>query len=176
MAKARIGYAIALALAVALFLLSRTRQGQAVVAGATDSVMSSIRGVRLNNPLNIELGDPWQGLAPDQPDPRFAKFIGPEYGIRAAARVLMTYRGYGVNTIRKIIDRWNPIADGQPLHYVPQVSAALGLDQNAVIDVRDRATAFALLRAMMREEIGAAGAALVSDDTVHEGLTLAGIA
>lgn len=168
---------LALGAALVLLVLSRTRQGQAALAGATDALMSSVRGLRLNNPFNIERdGDPWAGLAPDQPDPRFAKFVSLPYGIRAAARTLLTYRTYGVDTVREIIDRWNPKADGQPVTYTPNVSGRMGISPDAPIDIRSRATAFALLRAMMPEEIGVAAALLVSDNDVLAGLTLAGIA
>lgn len=168
---------LALGAAGLLWVLSRTRQGQAALASATDALMSSVRGLRLNNPINVERGDPWDGLAPDQPDPRFVKFVSFPYGIRAAARTMLTYRSaYGINTVRKIIDRWNPKADGQPPTYTPNVAAAIGIPADATIDVRSRVTMFAVLRAMMREEIGAAAALLVSDEDVHAGITLAGIA
>lgn len=173
----RTGYIIALAAVLALLVLSRTRTGQSVVAGATDAVMSSIIGIRLNNPLNVERGEPWEGLASDQPHERFAKFVAMKYGIRAAVRILLTYRNkYGISTVEKIINRWNPIADGQPMEYIPNVANALGVLPKATIDVRDRATAFALVRAMIRQEIGTAAALLVSDADVHDGLSLAGIA
>lgn len=167
----------ALGLAALLFVLSRTQRGQATLAGATDSIMSSIIGLRLNNPLNVERGDPWAGLAPDQPDTRFAKFISMPYGIRAAAKTLQTYRSaYGIVSVRAIIDRWNPKKDGQPPEYIPNVATALGVHMDASLDVRHRATAFTLIRAMIRQEIGAAAALAVSDADVHAGLTLAGVA
>jgi hypothetical protein len=167
----------ALGAAVLLFVLSRTRQGQAALASATDAVMSGVIGHELNNPLNIERGQPWDGLAPAQKHARFATFVSLPYGIRAGARLLMNYRQlYGIATVRGIIDRWNPKSDGQPPTYIPNVAAALGISPDATIDVRSRAVAFPLVRAMIRQEIGAAAALLVSDEDVHAGLTLAGIA
>jgi hypothetical protein len=164
--------------AAVLLVLSRTQQGQVALAGATDAVMSSVLGLSLNNPLNVERGDPWDGLAPSQPHARFAKFISMPYGIRAAARILINYRNlYGIKSVRGIIDRWNPISDGQPPTYKPNVAAALGgISIDAFIDVRSRAIAFPLVRVMIRQEIGAPAALLVSDEDVHAGLTLAGIA
>ena len=47
------------------------------------------RGIRNNNPLNIEAGENWQGLKGT--DGRFAIFETAEHGIRAAARILRTY-------------------------------------------------------------------------------------
>lgn len=172
-------YVIALTVVLVLWALSRTDRGRAIVMSATDAIGGAVLGLRLNNPLNVERGDPWQGLAADQPHARFATFVSMPYGIRAAARILQTYRGYGVNTVGAIIDRWNPKSDGQPPEYIPNVSSALGIPlamaYQKTIDVRQRATAFALLRAMIRQEIGAAAALLVSDADVDEGLKLAGI-
>lgn len=180
MRSVRSEFLAALAIAAALFLLSRTRQGQLAVAGATDAVMSAITGIRLNNPLNIERGDPWDGLAPDQPDARFAKFVSMPYGIRAALRTFITYRNkYGINTVGALIDRWNPKSDGQPETYIPHVARDLGVapgyEYKTTIDVTSRPVAFALLRSMMKMEIGSAAALLVSDADVQAGITLAGV-
>lgn len=177
MAQAAKKYWVALGVALVLFVLSRTDQGRAIVMSATDAIGGAVLGLQLNNPLNVERGASWQGLAADQPHARFAKFVSMPYGIRAAARILLTYRSaYGLTTVPGIINRWNPVSDGQPATYVPNVLAALGVTEKTPIDVRQRATAFALVRAMIRQEIGAAAAVLVSDADVSEGLRLAGIA
>lgn len=71
---------------------------------------TDVRGIRNNNPLNIEAGAMWQGLDESNPtDGRFARFESPEYGIRAAVRILHTYRDeHGIDTVRDIITRWCP--------------------------------------------------------------------
>jgi len=168
----------ALGVAVVAFVYSRTNQGQNVVAGISDAVGSAIRGIRNNNPLNVEKGQPWEGLAPadQQTDPRFAVFVDMPHGIRAAARTMLTYRGYGLNTVHEIIDRWNPKVDRQPPKYIPNVSAYMGVRPDDPIDVRDPNTMFALLRGMMPEEVGGAAALLVSDADVWAGIQLAGVA
>ena len=53
------------------------------------------RGIRNNNPGNIECGSPWQGLRTqkERTDNRFAQFTDPVFGIRALACVLITYQG-----------------------------------------------------------------------------------
>ena len=167
-----------LGLAAVLYLYSRTDQGQQVTADIADAVGGALRGIRNNNPINVEKGQPWDGLAPadQQTDPRFAVFVDMPHGIRAAAKVMLTYRGYGLNTVHKIIDRWNPKADGQPPNYIPDVSDYMGVGPDDPIDVRDPNTMFALLRGMAREEVGKAGALLVSDADVWAGLQLAGVA
>jgi len=52
----------------------------------------------------------------------------------------------------------------------------MGVGPDDPIDVRDPNTMFALLRGMAREEVGKAGALLVSDADVWAGLQLAGVA
>jgi len=168
---------VTLGVAVVIFILSRTPKGQEVVSTATDSIASGIIGLRLNNPLNIERGDSWEGLAPEQLNDRFATFVSMPYGVRAAAITLHNYqRKYGLRTVRGIINRWNPISDGQPESYVPNVSDYMGVDENATLNLEDRATMFALIRGMMKQEIGSVAALLVSDGDVNTGLDLAGFA
>lgn len=71
---------------------------------------SAPKGIRLNNPGNIEKGSQWVGLAADQSaDPRYATFSAPVYGIRAIAYLIYrTYRGRGQVTPRQIIGTWAP--------------------------------------------------------------------
>lgn len=56
---------IVLLAAAALLVLARSRKGQEVTAAVTDAIASNVRGIRNNNPGNIErAGDQWQGMAP----------------------------------------------------------------------------------------------------------------
>ena len=69
------------------------------------------RGIRNNNPGNLEMGSPWQGLTKTPQDNRFCSFITPAYGIRALAVTLITYHdkrkaknGTRIDTVREVID------------------------------------------------------------------------
>lgn len=87
------------------------------------------RNVRLNNPGNIEKGIRWNGLSPDQPDARFAKFVTPEYGFRAMARILLTYnKRYRTNTVDGIIGRWAPEHENDTAAYADFVRIKSGVD------------------------------------------------
>jgi hypothetical protein len=55
------------------------------------------------------------------------------------------------------------------------VAADLGVRPDDAINIMDFATAHKLGRAMMRMELGYAGAALVTDAELTEGLRLAGV-
>lgn len=99
--------------------------------------MALPRGIRNNNPGNIRHGAKWNGLADDQPDSAFCTFIQPEYGIRAMAKVLITYHDkYGLDTVSGIINRWAPPVENQTSAYVEHVSAECGVGPHEPIVVR----------------------------------------
>jgi hypothetical protein len=75
------------------------------------AVIKLTRGVRNNNPGNIEKGTAWKGLASAQPDPRFASFVHPKWGFRAIARILLGDFREGQNTVRSLIEEWSPPTD-----------------------------------------------------------------
>ena len=128
---------------------------------AVDSTMSFIsnitnpRGIRNNNPLNIRWNavNAWEGLAnPVKDDKGFCLFISPEYGIRAAAKVLDSYAKRGVVTIYNIISTWAPAADNNNVQaYVDHVCQKMGKTPNSVIT---RADYVPLLSVMILHENG----------------------
>lgn len=94
---------------------------------ATDYV-SDKRGIRNNNPLNIEKGDPWQGLRAEQTDSRFAQFIDARYGFRAGARILSgAYRARGIDTLAGILGSWAPKGENDLRAYINHVSQRSGI-------------------------------------------------
>ena len=97
------------------------------------SKKAQARGIRNNNPGNIRHGsDVWQGMSRAQPDAAFVRFDSPVWGVRAMARVLMTYRNrYGLQTVRDIITRWAPPTENNTAAYVFAVSQGLGVDPDA---------------------------------------------
>jgi len=109
------------------------------------------RGIRNNNPLNIEEnGTAWEGKAGD--DGRFVVFSSPLYGIRAAARILRTYASkYQLNTIAGIVARWAPENENDTDNYIDFVSKKTGVDVNAPLNDE---TYPAVLAAMVYMENG----------------------
>ena len=81
------------------------------------------RGFRNNNPTNIRLGAPWQGMSPTQTDGSFVQFIAPQWGIRAAAKILLHYQAEGFNTVRQIINHWAPPNENDTDAYIADVAA-----------------------------------------------------
>ena len=92
--------------------------------------MSTPRGIRNNNPLNIRRsGDKWQGLKVLQEDKAFFQFSEMKWGWRAAFRLLChTYYGkYKLRTIRDIITRWAPPKENNTEAYIRRVTDRIGI-------------------------------------------------
>ena len=107
----------------------------AVVGGIMASKEKEPRGYRNNNPGNIRHGDSWQGMADIQIDKEFVTFIAPEYGYRAMAKVLETYRkNYGLNSVYDIISRWAPPNENDTESYIESVAAALNVPPYQPLD------------------------------------------
>lgn len=111
------------------------------------------RGIRNNNPGNIEKGEPWDGLAADQSqDDRFAVFDSPVYGIRAMTKILLTYRNrYGLRTPEQIISRWAPPHENDTGSYARFVADQAGI---AVTDPVTDAELPRVIEAMIQLENG----------------------
>lgn len=115
---------------------------------------SQPRGIRNNNPLNIEAGPFASGVQGySGSDGRFAKFDTPEGGIQAANKLLDIYQNkHGLNTVSGIVNRWAPSSDGNNVSaYAANVAQQLGIDPNAPIPPEKRQ---ALIAAMGQHENG----------------------
>lgn len=133
--------------------------------------MTTPRGLRNANPGNIRHSRTlWQGEAPDQPDPDFVKFVAPEWGLRAMAKILLTYQANGFNTVRKIIGRWAPPNENDTQAYVRSVATSVGMLPDAPLDLSSPDTMAKLLKAIIRHENGQQP---YSDDVVMKGVGLA---
>lgn len=136
--------------------------------------MTTPRGIRNHNPGNIEKGAPWQGLAQNQSrDSRFAVFKAPEWGVRAIARILFTYRDkHGLETVYGIINRWAPPFENDTNSYASAVAAKLGVGVRERVNIEDFATASVLVKAIIQHENGVQP---YSEEIIRKGLVLAGI-
>lgn len=138
-------------------------EGGAVAPASSPSVPGAVmpsgaRGIRNNNPGNIQQSDiPWQGKTQGA-DPRFETFATPELGIRALASNLIAYQEkHGYNTVGSIIGRWAPAAENGAAStngYIANVSKALGVKPDEAINVKDPATLKKLTNAIIVQENG----------------------
>ncbi|HDC4673081.1 hypothetical protein NOX81_04705 [Enterobacter kobei] len=115
----------------------------------------SARGIRNNNPGNLEFSktNPWVGQTGD--DGRFAKFETPEHGIRALGRNLLSYQRQGIDTVSDIITRWAPPSDNNNTDaYIQAVCAQLGVTADQQLDASNPDTLKALCAAIIQHENG----------------------
>ncbi|MBH3164597.1 hypothetical protein I5N01_05595 [Serratia marcescens] len=116
---------------------------------------SAARGLRNNNPGNIEASsaNPWEGQAGS--DGRFAKFETPEHGIRALGKNLLAYQAKGFDTVSEIVNRWAPASDGNNTDaYIKALCGALGIGANDKVDMSNPRTLAALCAGIVKHENG----------------------
>ena len=123
--------------------------------------MKTPRGIRNNNPGNLDKGSPWQGLIDNPAEPRFCTFKDPVWGIRALAVTLITYHdkrrakdGTSIDTIREVIERWAPPNENNTDAYINEVSKAVGVTADMIIDLHDYDILRPLVEAIIRHENG----------------------
>ena len=138
------------------------------------------RGIRNNNPGNIRLGDPWQGLAKAQTDGAFCQFSAPTYGIRALCRVLITYQDkHGLRSIRGIISRWAPPNENNTGAYVEAVAKATRHSPDTNLDMHTYEDLKAVASAIIVHENGRGPEKSLntwySCEVMDKGLALAGV-
>lgn len=125
------------------------------VAGGGEASADGPRGVRNNNPGNLEASssNPWVGQTGS--DGRFAKFETPEHGIRALGRNLISYQRQGIDTVGEIINRWAPPSDNNDTAaYIKAVCVQLGVTANQPLDASNPDTLQALCAAIIKHENG----------------------
>ena len=132
------------------------------------------RGIRNNNPGNIRKSkDPWQGLAERQIDAAFFVFKSPMYGIRALARLLITYQDKKkLRTIRDIIRRWAPQTENDTNAYIISVADFTGFAQDQILDMHRFDHLKPLVEAIIRHENGQQP---YTDTEITKALVLAGV-
>jgi hypothetical protein len=115
----------------------------------------SPRGVRINNPCNIRHSQTvWKGEADLQPDADFVAFISADYGLRAGARILLTYELKGFDTVAKIIRRWAPPNENDTAAYIADVARQVGVNPDAPVDLKNPGLMAKMLAAIVRHENG----------------------
>jgi hypothetical protein len=128
----RPAYALALGVAVATLVASRTERGRVAVGDAAEAVVKALtpRGIRNHNPGNIEwIADPakrWRGMVGK--DGRYGVFDTPANGVRAIGGELRANFRRGQNTVRDIIGEWAPPTENDTTSYMRHVAAELRVD------------------------------------------------
>lgn len=119
--------------------------------------MSVPRGIRNKNPGNIRWGDPWEGLVPEaqRTDTSFCQFTDTVYGIRALAKILLTYQAkYKLDSVEAIIRRWAPPVENDTGAYVNAVAAHMRVPASQPLDLTDASTLRPLVEGIILHENG----------------------
>jgi hypothetical protein len=101
------------------------------------------RGLRNNNPGNIEYGPFARSMGATGSDGRFAIFPDAASGEAAADRLLQTYHSkHGLDTVAGVVGRWSPQADptnkaGSTNAYTDFVARKLGVSPNTQLDMNN---------------------------------------
>lgn len=148
------------------------------------------RGIRNNNPGNIRhnKANKWQGASKNQPDNEFVRFDSMVYGLRAMARLLITYQDkYKANTISKLVKRWAPEAGDRngsapggeytqnTKGYIAHVAALSGIGKDEVVDLHQSKFLKPILKAMVFHETAGESASIITDDQLTKAMVLAGV-
>ena len=113
------------------------------------------RGIRNNNPLNIRVGNNWQGEVAKPSDHTFEQFKEMKYGVRAAFIILRNYiNRHKLNTIPKVINRWAPSNENNTLAYIKAVEKYSLIDINETLRFENKCQMINLFRAMCIVENG----------------------
>lgn len=112
------------------------------------------RGIRNNNPGNIEFrsANPWRGQTGS--DGRFATFSTPEAGVRALAIDLGTKSRRGLTSVQSILNAYAPESENDTAAYVRAVSRSLGVGPTQRLDLSDPRIRAGLIGAIISHENG----------------------
>lgn len=152
-------------IAIALLVPRNTGHAAALMAVSFLGQGSKPRGIRNNNPGNIEIaGNNWQGKIPESQntDGRFEQFTAYVYGVRAMIKLIRDsyIQKQGRNTIWKILEKYAPSHENNTQAYAAQVASRVGIASNEPLPT-DRHTMRKLIQAMARVENGTDA---ISDD------------
>lgn len=128
------------------------------------------RGIRDNNPGNLRPGDSWQGMVGSENN--YIIFKDTSWGLRAMATDLSSKINKGYNTITKIVNRYAPASDNNPVdNYIAAVSSYSGFGKDQVL-TPDADTIRKLMKAHISFENGHDWSTWFNDDDITEAFSL----
>lgn len=120
---------------------------------------SAARGIRNNNPGNIEYGDfaRGEGSTGRETQGRFATFSTGDQGLKALADLLGRYGSQGNDTVRGILSKYSPSGENGSANtnsYIANVARSLGVSDTAHLNLSDPSIKAGLMNAIIRQENG----------------------
>lgn len=115
------------------------------------------RGLRNNNPGNIRVSNnPWQGKVDlsRNTDKEFEQFTYYAFGVRAMIVLIRNYiEKHGLNTVRKILERYAPPSENHTGKYAATVASWMGITPDTPITSKQKDLQ-PLIKALARYETG----------------------
>lgn len=139
---------------------------------------SNIRGLRNNNPGNLEKSkSPWQGKVPhsQNTDGRFEQFESIEMGLRALMINARTLINRGKNTIEKLIYTWAPPSKNNSKNYADYVAKQMGIAKDKVFEKLDKDFFIRLAKAITAVENGENSLKQIPNSAFEKAHSLMGI-
>ncbi len=125
------------------------------------------RGEKNFNPLNIRIStNQWVGKITPSDDPDFEQFDNPIHGIRAGAKILLTYYRNGIDTISGIINKWAPKIENPTDAYIESVCNRSGFDADAHLLMTSLDDIWPVIHAMIDFE---QGECIYSEEDIKQG-------
>ncbi|NDO80209.1 hypothetical protein CJP72_05280 [Citrobacter sp. NCU1] len=126
------------------------------------------RGLRNNNPGNLNFVGQYGAKLEDGPDARFAQFPSMLDGIAALDKQVGLYLKRGTNTIDKIIDIYAPKSDKNDTNaYKKYLTTFTGLSANDKIDGSNTEQIKRLIVGIINHENGPAASTISNDDVLR---------
>ncbi|MGQ6231052.1 hypothetical protein ACUNFK_22895 [Serratia sp. IR-2025] len=128
-------------------------QGEGIDQHAQSSRLP--RGIRNNNPGNLNYAGQAGATKEGGSDGRFAIFESMQHGVAALYRQLQLYFKRGINTLSSIVKTYAPASDNNNVDaYISALTKATGRGANEVLDSGDTATIARLMRGIVDHENG----------------------
>lgn len=112
------------------------------------------RGIRNNNPGNLNYVGQAGATKESGANGRFAVFQTAEDGLRALADQLRRYGTRGINSVRAIISKFAPASENNTQAYIGSVSKGLGIGADSALDLNDPRVLQSLMGAIIKVENG----------------------
>ncbi|WP_248623160.1 hypothetical protein [Citrobacter koseri] len=120
-----------------------------------DGYKSAPRGIRNNNPGNLNYANQSGATMEGGEGGRFAVFETMQHGIAALYKQLQLYFKRGINTLSSIVKTYAPASDNNNVDaYISALTKATGKGANEVLDSGDTATIARLMKGIVDHENG----------------------
>lgn len=120
-----------------------------------DGYKSAPRGIRNNNPGNLNYAGQAGATLEGGEGGRFAVFESMQHGVAALYKQLQLYFKRGINTLSSIVKTYAPASDNNNVDaYISALTKATGKGANEVLDSGDTATIARLMKGIVDQENG----------------------